>query len=100
MKPPESGCAEIGYGIAPGLRGRGLASQAVAALIAGGARDGLAALSAGTACGNRASQMVLVRNGFVQTGMRIDPQDGEMIDWRREILAPGRQSDDGRFGGG
>ena len=84
MKPPSQGRAEIGYGVAPALRGRGLASQAVTAMIANAAPNGMTTLTAGTARNNRASQVVLERNGFVQTGTRIDAEEGEMNFWRRE----------------
>jgi RimJ/RimL family protein N-acetyltransferase len=42
-------------------------------------------VSAGTATANVASQRVLEANGFARTGTRIDPEDGEVIVWRRDI---------------
>ena len=84
MKPPAQSCAEIGYGIAPSRRCRGLARLAVAAMMQDASRHGLTALTAGTSVDNRASQIVLERNGFLRTGVRIDAEDGEMIEWRWE----------------
>ena len=84
MKPPAQRCAEIGYGIAQAHRRRGLARLAVAAMMRAASRNGLTALTAGTSVDNRASQIVLERNGFSRTGLREDPEDGAMIEWRWE----------------
>jgi RimJ/RimL family protein N-acetyltransferase len=40
------------------------------------------ALTAETSTSNEPSQRVLVRNGFVQVGERIDDEDGRLICWR------------------
>lgn len=41
------------------------------------------AVTAETSVQNQASQRVLERNGFLRTGGRVDPEDGELICWRR-----------------
>ncbi|ANB18513.1 GCN5-related N-acetyltransferase [Dokdonella koreensis DS-123] len=45
---------------------------------------GINALTAETGVDNAASQRVLVRNGFVQIGERLDDEDGALICWRRK----------------
>ncbi|MGW4646146.1 GNAT family N-acetyltransferase [Kitasatospora sp. NPDC004289] len=63
------GEAELGYRVAEGAAGRGLATAGVRALCELAARDyGLTALRAGTTVGNAASRAVLARTGFAVTG--------------------------------
>lgn len=38
-------------------------------------------LTAETGIDNRASQMVLERDGFTRTGERTDPEDGDLYLW-------------------
>lgn len=75
--PDEKGRAEIGYGIAGSFRGRGVASAAVAHLLALPVLPGVTALVAHTDPDNPASQRVLERNGFVRDGA-----DDEGLRWR------------------
>jgi len=73
----------IGYGVAPTRRGRGVATRAVADLIAWARTDDrVPALVAETSVGNPASQTVLARNGFRAVGERVDDEDGPLIRWR------------------
>lgn len=82
----QAGIIEIGYGVAPALWGRGVASRAVADLLTWAKTDGrVTAVAAETAVGNVASQKVLLANGFAHTGERTDPEDGPVITWRRDI---------------
>ncbi len=82
-RPPEHGVVDIGYGVAPSRRGRGHASHAVGDIVAWAKqRAGVTALTAETSSTNLASQRVLSRNGFVQTGKRLDEEDGPLICWR------------------
>ncbi len=76
---------EIGYGIAASRRGRGFATAAVAALIPIARADGFVALVAQTAVANPASARVLEKNGFIETGGRVDPEDGELVLWRLSL---------------
>jgi RimJ/RimL family protein N-acetyltransferase len=77
---PEHGIVEIGYGIAEEARGRGLATEAVAALVAMlEAQPEVDTIRAGTDAGNLPSQRVLRRCGFVAVA-----RDEAAIAWRRE----------------
>lgn len=83
--PTDAGAVEIGYGVAPSEMGRGVATQAVAALLLRAGEQGLRTILAETSGDNPASQRVLERNGFIRTGTRVDPEDGPLIMWRREV---------------
>jgi RimJ/RimL family protein N-acetyltransferase len=89
---PDKGVVEIGYGVATSHRGCGHATRAVAALILEASRDPeIGALKAETAVANIASQHVLERNGFVKSGTRTDPEDGDLIVWSRTLRDPTTQ---------
>lgn len=76
----------IGYGVAPTRQGRGVATRAVAALVAWARQDDrVLALTAETSVDNPASQAVLSRNGFQAVGQRIDDEDGPVIGWRLDL---------------
>jgi len=77
------GAIEIGYGIAESRRRRGFATAALAAMLIEIARDSkVRMVTAETAVASVGSQRVLEANGFVRTGTRLDPEDGEVIGWR------------------
>lgn len=81
---PVEGQVEIGYGVAPGYRRRGLATAAVGLMLAEAfTRHEVAAVLAETAEENRPSQRVLEANGFARTGLREDRTEGRLILWRR-----------------
>lgn len=81
--PPEDGLFEIGYGIASSHHNRGIASRAVAQVVAWARRQpGLRTIIAETLPDNIASQRVLMRNGFVAVSDRLDEEDGIVICWR------------------
>lgn len=61
-EPPYA--VEIGYVVVPGLRGRGVATQACAQLLRLAWRDGADVVTAETEAGNIASERVLAKNGF------------------------------------
>jgi len=83
VRPPEQGEIAIGYGIAPSRQGRGIAGRAVGEIVAWARADARArAITAETAVANIASQRVLIRNGFVQVGERVDDEDGSLLCWR------------------
>ncbi len=85
-RPPAQGEVEIGYGVAPSRRGRGHASRAVAAMLeAAHADPAVRAVVAETAVANPASQRVLEHNGFERAGSRVDPEDGEVLTWRKLV---------------
>lgn len=85
---PNQGSVEIGYGIAASCRRRGLATQAVAELVRQAARDGISILRAATVPSNLASQRVLECNGFCRHGTRVDPEDGELLEWSLQVAQP------------
>ncbi len=81
----EGGVIQIGYGIAPCSQGRGCANAAIGALVVWAKGDArVRAIYAETGIDNIASQRVLANNGFVQTGQRLDDEDGEVFCWRAE----------------
>lgn len=76
----------IGYGVAPTRQGRGVATRAVADLVAWARQDDrVLALTAETSVDNPASQTVLSRNGFQVMGERVDDEDGPVIAWRLDL---------------
>lgn len=85
--PPNSdGEVEIGYGVAESRRERGHASLAIAELLEiAEQNEAIHSVVAETTTENIASQRVLERNGFAKEGKRIDPEDGEVILWRRGV---------------
>ena len=83
------GSGEIGYWMHPGARGSGVATEAVRLLVrhafvpAADAGLGLRRLVVRAATGNRASQLVAERNGFVRVGRQrqaLPRRDGEPDD--------------------
>jgi RimJ/RimL family protein N-acetyltransferase len=80
-RPHDGRRPEIGYGIADSRQGRGHATGAVGALLPILRARGFDGLTAETGIDNRASQVVLERNGFVRTGERTDPEDGDLYLW-------------------
>lgn len=87
---PRNGETEIGYSIAASRRRRGHATRALEAMIAEAVGEGLVLLTAETSVANHASNRVLEKNGFVQTGTRIDLKDGEFLTWHRALTPDGR----------
>jgi RimJ/RimL family protein N-acetyltransferase len=80
-RPHDGKRPEIGYGIAGSRQNRGHATQAVTALLPIVHARGFDGLTAETGVDNRASQLVLERNGFTRTGERTDPEDGDLYLW-------------------
>jgi RimJ/RimL family protein N-acetyltransferase len=84
--PPEDGEVEIGYGVAAACRRRGHATAAVSAILALASADPtLRVVRAVTASDNLISQRVLARSGFTPGEVEMDPNDGQVIRWRRPI---------------
>jgi len=72
----------IGYGVAASRRGRGIATRAVADLLAWARSDHrVSTVTAETAIHNLASQRVLEANGFARSGEREDEDDGPLFCW-------------------
>lgn len=76
--PLLGGDAEIGYSLVPEARGRGYATEAVAALLELGWASGLNAILARVAPDNAPSHRVLSRCGFECEG-----QTDDWVVWRR-----------------
>ncbi|MGW4494771.1 GNAT family N-acetyltransferase [Streptomyces sp. NPDC004376] len=87
-----NGTADLGYRVARHVAGRGVATEAVAELCRTQVpRLGLHTLRAAASDGNVASQMVLIKNGFVPVGP-AGPEDlgGKSGTWfERHTLASG-----------
>ena len=86
IHPPEAGAAEVGYGLAESARGRGLATEALRAVVARAAELGVRTVVAMTAVDNVASQRVLERLGFrLLAAVVEDDEDGPMYRWELAI---------------
>ena len=83
---PRDGSVEIGYGTASARRGRGHATAAVQVLLAELADKGLRRVTAETGLDNPASGRVVAKAGFQQIGTRVDPEDGALIMWARDLV--------------
>ena len=66
--PDEGGEVEIGYGLAPSVRGQGLGTEAVGALLDWVRARGATRVRAEVLPGNEASLRLLARLGFEPTG--------------------------------
>lgn len=89
--PPCDGEVEIGYQVAPGYRGRGIATGAVRTWVARARAAGVQRVVARTDPGAEASARVLERAGFVQDPVRDPVRDapgrGDTAHWWRLDLA-------------
>lgn len=76
------GSVEIGYGMNAEVHGRGIATEAVGALVDHLlAQPGVRRVVASSAVGNTASRRVLEKNGFVRTGAGWNDEDGDLDSW-------------------
>lgn len=81
--PTEDGEVELGYEIAPGLRGRGLATAAVRAMLdVAWAEPQVRSVVAHTLAERNASVRVLEKAGFTHDAEIADPDDGPVWRWR------------------
>ena len=79
------GSIDIGYGVAPTRRRRGVATRAVGEIVAWADGDPrVRRLTADTLPQPGPSPKTLAANGFVQVGERIDPEDGRVWCWQRD----------------
>ena len=86
--PGEDGVAEIAYGIAPGYRGQGYATEAAQALVAYAFSSGrVRAVRAHTLPESNASTRVLGKCGFKKVGEVVDPEDGLVWRWEKQNVA-------------
>ncbi|MEV7397725.1 GNAT family protein [Aeromicrobium sp. NPDC092404] len=82
--PPIDGVAEIGYEIAPALRGHGYATEAATLLIDRAAAGGATQIGAHTLAAENPSVGVLRKLGFEIVGTIDDPDAGAIWHWRRD----------------
>lgn len=84
--PPAPGVIQIGYGVTPSRRRRGIATRSVAYIAAWAKADPrVLTLAAETSVFNIPSQRALERNGFERTGQRSDPEDGDLYAWSLNV---------------
>jgi RimJ/RimL family protein N-acetyltransferase len=82
--PNPEGMVEIGYSIVESLQRRGIASAAIAQLIDSAFADPrVETVTAETPVAFAASRTLLEKCGFVLTGTRTDPDDGELALYAR-----------------
>ena len=81
---PTANVLEVGYGVVPSARGRGVATAALSQLLDRVKQRGFD-VRAETATWNVPSQHVLQHLGFNEVRRRSDPNDGELIVWQRAI---------------
>lgn len=82
---PVGGAAELGYAVAPGRQGRGIASAAVRELLVRAQRAGLRLAVAHTLAAESASTSVLRRCGFTRVAVAVDDEDGPVWRWERSL---------------
>ena len=91
-RPDPAGAVEIGYGLAPSARGRGLGTEAVAVLgVWSEQQPGVRSLVAEVLVGNEASLRLLSRLGFVR-----EPAAPPYV---RLVRGPGTRPRPGRIAG-
>lgn len=88
---PSDGCVELGYAIAPGRRGRGLATAAVRTMIDRAVAAGVEVVVAHTLAERNPSTSVLAKCGFARVATVEEPDGGGDAVWRWELdLRPAR----------
>lgn len=84
--PDDHGVVEIAYGIVPVYRGRGYATQAAGGLVEYASKDErVRRIRAHTLPERNASTSVLTKNGFELLGEVVDPEDGRVWRWERDV---------------
>jgi GNAT superfamily N-acetyltransferase len=81
--PPVAGAVEIGYAVAPGMRGKGVATAAALELVERARRSGVNLCVAHTLPEENPSTAVLRRCGFTLVGETLDPEGTSV--WRWEL---------------
>jgi len=88
--PAADGSVEIAYGVEPGHRGKGYATEAAGALVSYAFGDSrVRVVRAHTLPGPNASTRVLTKCGFRCLGEVMDPEDGLVWRWERQQEAAG-----------
>jgi [ribosomal protein S5]-alanine N-acetyltransferase len=82
--PRHPDAVELGYTVFPPFRGRGLATEAVGALLDWASSEhGMRRFVASVAPGNEPSLAIVRKLGFVQTGQQWDDEDGLELVYER-----------------
>ena len=81
--PPLDGVVEIGYGVVPGQRGRGVAKEALRMIIAIADSAGVASVVGRTSEDNIASQRVMESAGMLKVG-----RDSDFLHFERRLGDP------------
>ncbi len=88
--PPEQGAVEIGYSVAPGYRGAGLATAAARRLVSAAEESGdVRLVVAHTLAAPGPSTAILRRLGFVHVGEAVDPGEGPVWRWELRVGSTG-----------
>jgi RimJ/RimL family protein N-acetyltransferase len=100
VEEPEQGNAEVGYWVARGARGRGVASRALRLAARWALREaGLERIQLRAAEHNEPSQRVAEKAGFhregIQRSARFNPRQGRRVDWVVYSLIPSDLTGDG-----
>jgi [ribosomal protein S5]-alanine N-acetyltransferase len=80
---PSQAAVEIGYGVSPSWRGKGVATQGCALLCEHAFAAGIKEVFATTLPKNIASWRALQSNGFARSGEVQDPEDGLLWRWSK-----------------
>lgn len=81
---PVANVLEVGYGVVPSVRGRGVATTALSQLLGRVQHRGFK-VHAETALWNVPSQLVLRHLHFNEIGRRNDPDHGDLIVWELSV---------------
>lgn len=86
--PDEQGMIEVGLGVEPAYRGRGLATEMLLGMwdwVVG--RSDVRILRYTVSPGNLASQAIIAKFGFRHVGQQIDPEDGPEDIFEMDVVA-------------
>ena len=86
LSAPRDGEAEVGYGIAASVQGRGLATEALQAVVQLAHDEGIERVVALTDPTNTPSHRVLERTGFARDGVEMSG-DEQMWRWVHRVAA-------------
>lgn len=82
---PLDGTVEVGYGVAIEHWGKGIGTAVCAALVRYAGDNGARVVRAHTLIDGFASQKILLKNGFELLGEVIEPDDGPVLRFEREL---------------
>lgn len=81
--PPLDGIVEVGYGVVPSARGRGVATEALRMMLAIAEDAGVRSVVGRTSDDNLASQRVMEAAGMARTG-----RDPDFLHFERRLVGP------------